>query len=60
MENDIAETTNVAADHPDVTAELTKLLTDCVVNGRSTPGAPQRNTGPEWWPQLNWMKAPGQ
>ena len=57
MENDIAETTNLAADYPDVVAELTKLITDCVVNGRSTPGVPQKNTGPEWWPQLNWMKA---
>lgn len=56
MEADIRETTNVYDRYPDVVRELTKELTDIVVNGRSTPGTPQKNTGPERWPQLNWMK----
>ena len=55
MEKDVRETENVADDHPDVVAELTDLLTACVRNGRTTAGAPQKNTGPKWWPQLNWM-----
>ncbi len=58
METDISETTNVAEGHPGVVEELTALLTACVKNGRSTPGTPQENTGPAWWPQLNWMDPP--
>lgn len=58
MDEDVGETTNVADANPDVVAELTALLTACVRNGRTTSGAPQKNTGPEWWPQLNWMPRP--
>jgi len=35
--------------------ELTDLLTKIVKDGRSTPGKPQKNDGPEHWEQLNWM-----
>jgi hypothetical protein len=52
---DVAEGTNVHDQHPDVVERLTKLLTAYVKNGRSTPGAPQANTGPQYWPQLNWL-----
>lgn len=52
---DIGETTNVEAEHPEVVAELKALLTQYVINGRSTPGAKQANTGPAYWPQLHWM-----
>ena len=55
MEADPSETTNVWDRHPDVVAELTELLTQYVFSGRSTPGAPQKNTGPERWPQINWL-----
>ena len=42
---DLGEQRNVAAEHPAIVAELTKLLESYVANGRSTPGAPQANTG---------------
>jgi len=35
---------------------LGKLLAKYIREGRSTPGVPQKNTGPETWPQLAWMK----
>ncbi|MDC7125220.1 MAG: arylsulfatase [Spirochaetales bacterium] len=57
MESDIGETTNVCEKYPEVVKELTELLTKYVLDGRSTPGSPQKNTGPKWWPQLNWMNA---
>ena len=41
----IGETTNVHDEHPEVVARLTKLLEQYAANGRSTPGAPQSNTG---------------
>lgn len=56
MENDVRETTNVADRYPGVVKELTEELTKQVVNGRSTPGTPQKNTGPVWWPEINWIK----
>lgn len=44
-EGDLAEQKNVAAEHPEVVAQMTKLLEKYVADGRSTPGAPQQNTG---------------
>ena len=58
MDADVRETTNLYDQYPEVVAELTAALTDCVLNGRSTPGLKRKNTGPQWWPQLNWMKNP--
>jgi len=55
MEADPSETVNVWAEHPDIVKELTEELTAYVVNGRSTPGTPQKNTGGDRWDQLDWM-----
>ena len=56
LEKDVGERRNVFDQHPDVVRELTALLTEYVRRGRSTPGPAQKNDGPEWWPQLNWMR----
>jgi arylsulfatase A-like enzyme len=55
LEADIGERANLQDRHADVVKRLKALLTQYVRDGRSTPGAPQRNTGPLWWPQLNWL-----
>jgi len=55
LESDIGERRNIVDDHPDVVEHLTALLTRYVREGRSTSGAPQPNTGPRHWPQLNWL-----
>jgi len=52
---DIGERRNVYGEHPDIVAHLTELMTHYVREGRSTPGEPQPNTGPRYWPQLAWM-----
>ena len=44
LSKDVAEKTNVEAQHPEIVAKLTKLLEKQVADGRSTPGAPQKNT----------------
>jgi hypothetical protein len=41
---DPGEKTNLQAKHPEVVERLTKLLERYVADGRSTPGAPQKNT----------------
>ena len=46
VENDPAESHNLAAEDPDRVAQLTKLLTKWVSDGRSTPGKPQTNDVP--------------
>lgn len=55
LSRDIGETVNVQDRHPEIVAELTALLTRYVKEGRSTPGAPQPNTGVKHWPQLHWL-----
>jgi arylsulfatase A-like enzyme len=45
MRADIGEKQNVQAEHPEIVARLTRLLEQYVADGRSTPGAPQKNTG---------------
>jgi arylsulfatase A-like enzyme len=45
LNDDLGETKNVAAEHPEVVAELTQILETLVANGRSTPGPKQANTG---------------
>jgi hypothetical protein len=52
---DIAERRNLINEKPDVVEALTALMTRYVKAGRSTPGQPQENTGPSYWPQLNWL-----
>jgi arylsulfatase A len=42
---DIGEANNVQEQNPEVVARLTKLLEKYVADGRSTPGAPQKNNG---------------
>ena len=46
LSQDIGETRNVQAEHPEVVRRLTALLEKVVADGRSTPGPPQRNDGP--------------
>jgi arylsulfatase A len=45
LEADLGETRNLQAEQPEVVARLTALLDKYVKDGRSTPGAPQANTG---------------
>ena len=55
LAEDIGETTNVQEQHPEIVEELMALLTKYVKEGRSTPGAPQKNTGCPYWEQLTWL-----
>jgi arylsulfatase A-like enzyme len=43
LKTDIGERANLQAQHPDIVARLTKLLEQQIADGRSTPGAPQKN-----------------
>lgn len=46
LQKDLAESTNVADQHPTVVKSLQKKLMDCVSQGRSTQGKPQQNDVP--------------
>ncbi|MGN6547635.1 MAG: sulfatase family protein [Aureliella sp.] len=46
LEEDLGERHNVAEQNPEKVRELTELLEQVVQQGRSTPGAPQKNTVP--------------
>ncbi len=55
LEKDPGEEQNLIGSHMEKVQELKFLLTDYIQNGRSTPGAIQKNDGPKTWPQLHWM-----
>jgi arylsulfatase A len=55
LEKDPGEEQNLIGSHPDKVQEMKSLLSEYVQKGRSTPGAPQKNDGPETWKQLHWM-----
>lgn len=55
LDADIGERKNLQADHPDVVDSLREELVQIIKNGRSTPGAPQKNTGSPYWDQLGWL-----
>ena len=56
LSDDIGEGRNLQTEHPEIIEEYRSLLTKYVMDGRSTKGAPQKNDGPQTWPQLSWMK----
>ena len=43
MSKDVGEQTNEYKSHPEIVTRLTKLLEKYIADGRSTPGAPQKN-----------------
>jgi arylsulfatase A len=43
LAEDLGETRNLAADQPERVAAMKDLLEKLIVDGRSTPGAPQKN-----------------
>ena len=56
LSEDIGETRNVYQEYPEKVEELKQLLTQYIVTGRSTPGAPQENFPCENWPGLEWLQ----
>ncbi|MDY0393673.1 arylsulfatase [Virgibacillus halophilus] len=56
LHSDIGEKVNVALDYPDKVEHLRELLREYVLNGRSTPGKKQKNTGAPYWEELHWMQ----
>jgi arylsulfatase A len=46
LASDLAETKNVAAEHPEIVARLTRHLEKMIADGRSTTGSRQANTVP--------------
>lgn len=56
MKDDPSETSNVEAEHPEIVSRLRALMAKYVREGRSTPGAPQKNDGEYPWKELDWMK----
>lgn len=59
MANDPGEKENVYDKHPEIVRQLRGLLVKYIREGRSTPGLPQPNEGPEIWEQLKWMAGTG-
>ena len=57
LSKDPGEKNNLYAAHPEIVQRLGKLARRYVIEGRSTPGAPQQNAGGNDWPELAWMNA---
>lgn len=59
---DPTEQHNVVDQHPGVVSELTQLLADYIIRGRSTPGPDSFNAPnevPGTWPQIDWLADAG-
>jgi len=54
IEIDPKEQNNLRDKYPEMVEQFRAILKDYVERGRSTPGSPQKNDGPEHWPQLPW------
>ena len=55
LKKDPSEKSNLVSRNPKRVKELKALLEKYIVDGRSTPGAPQKNDGSERWAELEWM-----
>lgn len=51
LEADPKESRNLINEKPEQAQHLTAKLSDLITKGRSTPGAPQKNTGETWLPE---------
>ncbi|MDR1381217.1 MAG: arylsulfatase [Tannerella sp.] len=49
VKDDPAESRNVYAEHAGIVSELRAIMIECIRNGRSTPGTPQKNDGNKDW-----------
>jgi arylsulfatase A-like enzyme len=55
FKKDMEEAKNLINDNPEKAAELKNLLIKIIKDGRSTPGAPQKNDTPNDWSQISFM-----
>lgn len=55
LRDDIGELHNLYGQRPEIERELTQLARDCILNGRSTPGTPQKNAEAPVWPGLEFL-----
>ena len=52
LKDDIGETKNLIVEHPEKASELKAALKKIILDGRSTPGAFQKNDGMTGWKQI--------
>ncbi|WP_242203078.1 sulfatase family protein [Aestuariivivens insulae] len=52
---DPGETQNIYKEHPEKVTELKTLLEKQILEGRSTPGKPQKNDEVDHWKQIDWI-----
>jgi arylsulfatase A len=52
---DPAEKTNVIGEHQEVVNHLGRVMRQIILDGRSTPGAPQKNDSVKSWQQTQWI-----
>lgn len=55
LEKDPGETQNLYLTYPEIAGNMQALVTKYIKEGRSTPGATQKNDGVYPWKQLWWM-----
>ena len=56
LKEDISEENNLIKTHPEKAKELRERLKKVILQGRSTPGKPQKNQGPKIWKKIQWME----
>lgn len=56
LDADISEQNNIINESPEIAKELRKTLVQYILQGRSTPGKPQKNNGVEIWETVKWLE----
>jgi arylsulfatase A-like enzyme len=55
LEADPSESNNIADKYPQKVDQLKELLTEYILQGRSTPGKPRQNENMDNWNQIDWI-----
>lgn len=56
LDSDLEETTNLCDQYPEQVESMVTLLTEYILNGRSTEGDPLSNDGKKRWESVRWIQ----
>lgn len=56
MQDDVSERENLIEQLPEIAKAMKQRLKAYILNGRSTPGEPQKNSGDALWDTISWME----
>ena len=56
LRDDVGEENNLIKENSDKATELKTIFAKVIRQGRTTPGPPMKNEGPQVWEQIRWIE----